>query len=126
MSDRIEIWDLWFPDAAAQGLPFARGRLRATDVLLVHAAPASLRVDIVDDHGKLLARSDKLQRTAETPIARLKRRDGRIERDDIWPSERELGLPVILAGGEVGILTAWWNDRDRLAWRWSIELYNQK
>ncbi|HJZ46193.1 MAG TPA: hypothetical protein VKE41_03470 [Roseiflexaceae bacterium] len=86
MSDRNEIWDLWFPDAAAQGLPFARGLLRATDVLLVHAAPASLRVDVVDDAGNLLARADRLLRTAETPVAWLTRRAGRIEREDIWPS----------------------------------------
>jgi hypothetical protein len=126
MSNKIEIWDLWFPDAAAQGLPFARGRLQATDVLLVHAAPAILRVDVLDDHGALLARSDRLQRTAETPVARLRRQSGRIERMDIWPVEDDIGLPVILAGGEVGILTAWWNDHDRQAWRWSVELYNHK
>jgi hypothetical protein len=126
MSQQIEIWDLWFPDAASQGLLFARGRLQATDLLLAHAAPVNLRVDIVDDAGKLLARGTNLRRTAETPIAQLSRRAGRIEREDIWPSAREIGLPVILAGGEVGILTAWWNDADRQSWRWSIELFNRK
>jgi len=25
-----QVWDLWYPNAAAQGLPFARGRLDAT------------------------------------------------------------------------------------------------
>ncbi|MDQ2998962.1 MAG: hypothetical protein M3R61_18170 [Chloroflexota bacterium] len=55
MSEQIEIWDLWFPEAAARGLLFARGRLQATDLLLAHAAPANLRVDVVDDAGKLLA-----------------------------------------------------------------------
>ena len=39
MSEQIEIWDLWFPEAAAQGLPFARGRLQATSVLLVMRRP---------------------------------------------------------------------------------------
>jgi hypothetical protein len=126
MSEQIEIWDLWFPEAAAQGLLFARGRLQATDVLLAHAAPANLRVDVVDDAGTLLARGTNLRRTAETPIAQLNRRNGRIERVDIWPSEREIGLPVIMAGGEVGILKAWWNDPDRQMWRWSIELFNHK
>jgi len=29
-----QIWDLWTPEIAAQGLSFARGRLDATDVLL--------------------------------------------------------------------------------------------
>jgi hypothetical protein len=126
MSEQIELWDLWFPDAAAQGLPFARGRLQATEVLLAHAAPANLRVDVVNDAGTLLARGTNLRRTAETPITQLNRRNGRIERVDIWPSEREIGLPVIMAGGEVGILTAWWNDPDRQMWRWSIELFNRK
>ncbi len=37
----MQVWDLWFPEAAAQGLPFARGRLDATDVLLVHAGACS-------------------------------------------------------------------------------------
>jgi hypothetical protein len=126
MNEQIELWDLWFPDAAAQGLLFARGRLQATEVLLAHAAPANLRVDVVNDAGTLLARGTNLRRTAETPITQLNRRNGRIERVDIWPSEREIGLPVIMAGGEVGILTAWWNDPDRQMWRWSIELFNRK
>ena len=104
MGGGIEIWDLWFPDAGAQGLPFARGRLRATSVLLVHAAPATLRVEVRDDGGVPLARGDGLRRTDETPIARLRRRGREIERDDIWPGEAEIGTPVILAGGEVGIL----------------------
>ena len=28
----METWDLWYPGAAATGLPFARGRLDPTDV----------------------------------------------------------------------------------------------
>ena len=126
MSGQIEIWDLWFPDAASQGLLFARGRLQATDTLLAHAAPANLRVEVMDDAGKLLARGTNLRRSAQSPITQLRRRDGRVEREDIWPSKHEIGLPVILAGGEVGILTAWWNDSERQAWRWSIELFNRK
>ena len=126
MAEELEIWDLWFPDAGSQGLLFARGRLQATDQLLAHAAPANLRVDVVNEQGKLLARGTNLRRTAETPITRLSRREGRIEREDIWPAEYEIGLPVILAGGEIGILTAWWNDPERQSWRWSIELFNRK
>ena len=83
MDEQNQIWDLWFPDAAAQGLPFARGRLRATDVLLVHAAPETLRVDVLNDSGVLLARGDRLPRTAETPIARLTRQDRQIRREDV-------------------------------------------
>ena len=73
-----QVWDLWYPDAAAQGLPFARGRLDATDVLLVHAAPATLDVAVRDDDGQVLAQGDGLARTAERPMARLTVRDGQI------------------------------------------------
>src|SRR5260370_23500986 len=33
------LWDLWYPEAGATGVPFARGRLNPTEVLWVHAAP---------------------------------------------------------------------------------------
>ncbi len=125
-SPRIEIWDLWYPNAAAQGLPFARGRLDAADVLLVHAAPDALGVDVRTDDGELLARGKSLRRTADRPMARLTRRGDRIERADLWPEEADLGRPVILPGGEVGRLTEWWNAEDGSEWRWRVEFYNHR
>jgi hypothetical protein len=50
-----QIWDLWIPDVAAQGVSFARGRLDATDVLLVHASPEKLTVQVYDDNRDILA-----------------------------------------------------------------------
>jgi len=29
-------------------------------------------------------------------------------------------------GGEVGILTAWWNAEDGSSWRWQVEFYNHR
>jgi hypothetical protein len=121
-----QIWELWYPDAAAQGLLVARGRLDATDVLLAHALPPSLRVEVRNDTGTVLARGDRLARTADRPIARLTRTGGRISRQDLWPDGSDLGRPVILPGGEVGILTAWWNAVDGSEWRWSVEFYNHR
>jgi hypothetical protein len=121
-----EIWDLWFPGAAAQGLPFARGRLDRTLVLLVHAAPATLRVEIRSDAGRRIAASDQLMRTADTPITRLRREGSKVIREDIWPAEEDLGTPVILSGGEVGVLKRWWNAADGSAWRWQVEFYNHR
>lgn len=121
-----QIWDLWYPHAAAQGLPFARGRLDATAALLVHAAPESLDVAVRDDDGRLLAQGKGLARTAERPMARLTVRDGEVAREDRWPEAADIGLPVILPGGEVGILRAWWNATDGSEWRWQIELYNHR
>ena len=121
-----QIWDLWYPEAAAQGLSFARGRLAATDVLLVHAAPESLDVAVRDDDGAVLAQGKGLARTAERPMARMTIRDAQIGREDLWPMDDDLGRPVILPGGEVGILLSWWNAEDGSEWRWQVEFYNHR
>jgi len=121
-----QIWDLWVPEVAAQGLSFARGRLDATDVLLVHATGPALSVEVRDDAGTVLARGTNLTRTANTPMARLTRVGATITREDVWPTEADHGRPVIVAGGEVGVLRAWWNAPDETEWRWSLELYNHR
>jgi hypothetical protein len=123
---RVEIWDLWYPDAAAQGLPFARGRLDATDTLLVHAAPPLLRVEVLDDAGTLLAAGDELGATANRPMTRLTRRGTTVTRVDLWPEDSDVGRPVILPGGEVGILVSWWHAEDEQEWRWQVEFYNHR
>lgn len=122
----IEIWDLWYPEAAAQGLAFARGRLEAASVLLVHAPPPLLRVEVRDDEGQRLAFGDNLSRTADRPMARLTRTGSAISRIDLWPEKQDLGLPVILPGGEVGILRSWSNADDGSEWRWQVEFYNHR
>ena len=125
-ADAIQVWDLWYPAAAAQGMPFARGRLDETRVLLVHAAPDTLDVVVRGDDGRLLAQGKGLPRTAERPMARLTVRGETIERDDLWPSAEDIGRPVILPGGEVGILLDWWHAPDGSEWRWQVEFYNHR
>lgn len=121
-----QIWDLWYPDAAAQGMPFARGRLDQTDVLLVHAAPETLDVAVRSDDGRLLAEGKGLARTVERPMARLTIRGDGVEREDLWPEDEDHGRPVMLPGGEVGILLSWWNAEDGSEWRWQVEFYNHR
>jgi hypothetical protein len=121
----LQTWDLWYPKAAASGLPFGRGRIDGTDILLVHAAPKVLAVKVYDGD-TLVAEADELEATADTPITRLTRRGSRIEREDIWPTDQELGRLVLLSGGEVGTLTQWWHAPDHGEWRWQIELYNKQ
>jgi hypothetical protein len=126
MAQEIQVWDLWYPDAAAQGMPFARGRVDATEVMLVHAAPDRLRVEVRDDDGRLVARTDGLERTADRPMARLTRDGDTITREDLWPEEEDIGRLVILPGGEVGVLQSWWNDDAGEEWRWQVEFYNHR
>lgn len=122
----MQVWDLWVPDAAARGVSFARGHMRASDVVLVHAPPELLRVEVSDTERRPLAFGDRLPRTADTPMARLTRRGDTIERVDLWPDESDIGRPVILPGGEVGILLSWWNSDDEQEWRWQVEFYNHR
>jgi hypothetical protein len=122
----LHLWDLWYPQAAATGLPFARGRLAATDVLLVHAAPALLTVEIRNEIGERLAYSPDLPRTADRPMARLTRQGHQVVREDLWPTTADLGQPVILPGGEIGKLLSWWNAEDGSEWRWQVEFYNHR
>jgi hypothetical protein len=100
--------------------------LVATDALLVHAAPDKLRVEVRTSNGKLVAFGDQLGRTADLPMARLVRHGESISRVDLWPEDEDIGRPVILPGGEVGILKSWWNAADGQEWRWQIEFYNHR
>ena len=120
------IWDIRSSDGGATGLPFARARIERRDTILAHALPSSIDVDVTDEDGVRVAAAFGLRGDAETPMARLTLRDGRVERAQIWPGADDLETPVILAGGEVGILTAWWNADDQSEWRWSIELHNRR
>lgn len=118
-------WSVWYPKAAATGLLVGRGQLDATEVLLLHAAPEVLTVEVHTKSGHLIAKGTDLERDADTPICRLRRDGDSITREDIWPGPDDLGMPVLLPGGEVGILTAWWHANDHKEWRWQLELYNR-
>jgi hypothetical protein len=121
-----QVWDLWIADVGATGISFARGRLDSTDVLLVHAAPQKLNVEVRNSEGMVIARGENLSRTADTPMARLRCQGDKITREDIWPTGADLGTRVIVAGGEVGTLQKWWNDTQQQQWRWSLEFYNHR
>jgi hypothetical protein len=120
-----ETWDIWYPDAAADGIPFARGRMDPAIAVLVHAAPDALRVEVRGPDGAPLARGDKLRREGRYyPMTRLRRHGESISREDGWPRPEDIGRPVILPGGEVGILRSWWNAEDGSEWRWDVQFYN--
>ncbi len=123
---KLQIWDLWYPQAGATGVAFARGRLDATKILLVHAPPPMLTVEVRSDSGKRLAYAQDLSQTADRPIARLTLQRGQITREDLWPTQKDIGQLVILPGGEVGQLLSWWNAEDGSEWRWQVEFYNHR
>lgn len=123
----MQTWELWFPEAAATGLLFARARIGPTVVLWVHAAPPTLAVTVREGDERVIARGEGLQRTGtQLPMTRLALQGGKVTRDDRWPAPDDLGSLVILPGGEVGTLLAWWNAEDGSAWRWQVEFSNHR
>jgi hypothetical protein len=122
----LEYWEVWYPRAAATGLLVGRGALDPTPVLLLHAAPDVITVAVRSPDGRLIAEGRDLARTLQSPMCRLSREGERISREDIWPGPDDLGRPVLLPGGEVGILQSWWNPPDQMEWRWQLELYNSR
>ncbi len=122
----MHVWDLWIADVGATGISFARGRLNSTETMIVHAAPEKLNVEVRNDAGTVLAQGQDLARTTNSPMAILRIQGNTITREDFWPTEGDYGTPVIVAGGEVGILQRWWNDSQQQEWRWSIEFYNHR
>src|SRR4030095_10897941 len=108
----LQIWDVWYPQAGATGVPFARGRLAATNILWVHAAPPVLTIEVRTDDGQRIAFAKDLPQTADRPMTQLTLNGDQITREDRWPTQNDLGGLVILPGGEVGKLISWWNAGD--------------
>jgi len=129
MPDRLETWDLWMPGPGATGLSFARSRINAEDAverLLVHAAPTVLNVTVSNAQGEVVATGVDLKRGQPGPISYLRRQGRAISLEDGWPTPQDIGLVVLLPGGEAGILKAWWHAPDHSEWRWRVEFYNHR
>jgi hypothetical protein len=60
------------------------------------------------------------------PMTRLTRVGEKILREDVWLDDTAIGKPVILPGGEAGILKSWWHAPDHSEWRWTVEFYNHR
>lgn len=98
--------------------------LDETDHLLFHAAPDFITVEVTALEGRRLAYGKDLQRTQDSPMCRLRRDGSRIVREDFWPGPGDRGLPVMLAGGEVGKLEDWRHSEAKKEWRWRVAFYN--
>lgn len=117
-------WEIRSSDGGMNGLEFALATLAETGTLLAHALPDKVDVTVRRADDTVVAEAQGLEAQAATPMARLVLEGEEVRREDVWPEERDLGLPVVLPGGEVGTLCSWWNADDRSEWRWRIELYN--
>ena len=118
------IWQIRNPDGAAMGLEYARARMAPHDEVLAHALPERADVEVFDISGLLVARGRDLSGDLVSPMARLRLEGPAVQRENMWPEDSDLGKPVILPGGEVGILKAWWHAEDHSEWTWTVEFHN--
>jgi hypothetical protein len=118
-------WNIRSRDGGMNGLEFSRCTTAGGfSRVLVHAAPAHLSVEITDDAGHAIARCDLDRAGDYSPMTLLEIKDGSVRRAEVWPTEDLYGVPVLLAGGEAGLLTRWHHADDHAWWQWSVEFSN--
>src|SRR2546428_9604722 len=99
------LWDLWYPEAGATGVPIARGRLNPTDALWIHAAPPTLEVTVRTAGGQVVAKGESLIRSGPRfPMTRLWLDGAQVRRGDRGPPAADPANLVILPGGAAGTL----------------------
>ena len=120
-------WDLRASDGGMNGLDFCRALTAGGfSRVLVHAAPARLTVPVTADDDTVVARGQADRDGDYSPVTLLELADGGLRRSEVWPDESHLGLPVLLPGGEVGVLLRWAHAPDRSWWRWAVEFSNHR
>ena len=118
-------WNLRTRDGGMNGLEFARCTTAGGFTrVLVHAAPAKASVELIADDGHVVAREDLDRDGNYSPMTLIVLDGAHIERSEVWPDEDLHGLPVLQAGGEVGVLKTWRHAEDRSWWQWSVEFSN--
>ncbi|HEU5034396.1 MAG TPA: hypothetical protein VFT62_06520 [Mycobacteriales bacterium] len=123
MSDS-HTWELRNPDGGMLGTEFARGVAAPTDVMLAHSLPARVTVVVREADERVVARGEDLVGETDAPMARLHVDGEEVRRENVWPDQSDVGRPVILPGGEIGILCEWWHADDHSEWRWKVEFSN--
>lgn len=118
-------WSLRSADGAMNGLEFARATTAGGFArVLVHAAPRELEVEVRAADDTLVARGRAERAGGYTPMTLLEIDGGAVRRSEVWPGAEHEGLPVLLSGGEVGVLLRWENAADESWWRWAVEFSN--
>ncbi len=118
-------WDIRSNDAGMNGLEFARCTTAGGhDRVLIHAAPGAAAVTVTDGADRVIARADLPLKGDYSPMTLVEREGSQLRRREVWPGPDLYGVPVMLAGGEVGLLRHWEHDADHTWWRWSVEFSN--
>jgi len=94
---------------------FGRAWTKPGEPLLLHGLPRFVRFRRVDQHGWC----EPLERSGDHPMTLL-RLDAET-REELWPGEEHVGLPVLLPGGEEGRLIRFEHSAGGDRWSWALE-----
>lgn len=95
---------------------FGKGWTKPGEALILHGVPRYVRFRRVDGEADWC---EPLERTGDHPMTLLRLEDG--AREELWPGEEHLGLPVLLPGGEVGRLLRFERSPEGDHWTWALE-----
>jgi hypothetical protein len=83
--------------------------------VLLHAVPRFVRFRPIDE----AVWRETVERAGDHPMTLLRMEDG--IREELWPGDEHLGLPVLLPGGEEGRLLRFEHQDDPVRWTYSLE-----
>jgi hypothetical protein len=120
--DAHRAWEIEASEDGARWTSFGTGWTLADEPLLVHGLPRFARFRPAE--GDATSWSPSLERDGDHPMSLLQL--DRATREELWPDERHVGLPVLLPGGEVGRLLRFDHRDDGSSWNWAVEFSNSR
>ncbi|HEX7463702.1 MAG TPA: hypothetical protein VF382_02245 [Actinomycetota bacterium] len=115
MDEREVCWIVETSKDGARWRFFGKAWKRPGEAVLVHAAPRYVRFRDVDEDEWC----DPLEQTGDYPMTLLRMEEW--IREDLWPDEEHVGLPVLLPGGEEGRLVRFEHSLDGSRWSYVLE-----
>jgi len=100
---------------------FGKGWTRPGEPLLLHGVPRYLRYRAVDGPSDWCS---PLERSGDHPMTLLRVDEG--VREELWPEDEHLGLPVLLPGGEEGRLLRFEHSSEGDRWTWALEFRGRR
>lgn len=94
---------------------FGKAWKRPGEPILLHATPRYVRFRRVEDPEWC----EPLEPTDDLPMTLLRMED--LVREELWPGDEHVGLPVVLPGGEEGRLVRFEHSPDGVTWSYTLE-----
>ena len=94
---------------------FGKAWKQPGEPILLHAVPRFVRVRPIEQDEWC----EPLERSGDQPMTLLRMEEG--EREELWPGDEHVGLPVLLPGGEEGRLLRFDHVEDPLRWTYALE-----